>query len=420
MKIDSYIEVERQYEKYIDLVLPTPKTQASRWIYLEARGADGGRRYYNDHCSIDNHYGNGGEGATLGGWAKIEDDAQGCIPFGSTIRFIIGQKGKSYNSWKICGAGGGGGTSILFLPPNAGNGKWQHLIIAGAGGGAYAGAIVGRNGVGGRAYVDCTSGEASTSLNRGGAAGWKYGISGAEPGWHPNNGDWANWVKVDGKLKDISVAEDGTVWGVGLKNEIYRRKDDDSHWDRIPGSLVQISHGSDSNVWGINSKDEIYSWKADSSWKFVEGLPSMISISADSTAWCVNSNNEIYCRKDNDSNWMRMPGSLVQISHGSRSDVWGVNSKDKVYRRKADNSGWQNISGLLKQVTVAADGTVCGVNGEGEIYRRKDDDSGWKKMISYHNVVFKAVSAGSSTNVWALDKNGDIYYCNGSSDIGPG
>ncbi|MCP4128907.1 MAG: hypothetical protein GY753_17895, partial [Gammaproteobacteria bacterium] len=178
----------------------------------------------------------GGEGATLGGWAKIEDDAQGCIPFGSTIRFIIGQKGKSYNSWGIFGAGGGGGTGILFLPPNAGNGEWQHLIIASAGGGALAWSNEWLSGGGGHSNPDMPSGEAG-SYGPGKAAGWKYGTSGAEPGWRPNYGDWADWVKVYGKLKGISVADDGTVWGVGLNNEIYRRKAADSARENVPGTF---------------------------------------------------------------------------------------------------------------------------------------------------------------------------------------
>ncbi|MCP4075743.1 MAG: hypothetical protein GY744_06135, partial [Gammaproteobacteria bacterium] len=121
MKIGSYTEVERQSKTLIDLVLPTSEILASGWIYLEGRGADGGRRYNNHFFLPDVHYANGGEGATLGGWAKIKDDAEGCIPSGSKIRFIIGEHGKSYDSGDLIGAGGGGGTGILFLPPNAGN-----------------------------------------------------------------------------------------------------------------------------------------------------------------------------------------------------------------------------------------------------------------------------------------------------------
>ncbi len=88
----------------------------------------------------------------------------------------------------------------------------QHLIIASAGGGAYNNRDGRFHGGGGQAYADSTSGEASKGSNHGKAAGWKYGTSaGAEPGWRPNYGDWADWVKVYGKLKGISVAEDGTV-----------------------------------------------------------------------------------------------------------------------------------------------------------------------------------------------------------------
>ncbi|MCP4090410.1 MAG: hypothetical protein GY746_11560, partial [Gammaproteobacteria bacterium] len=426
MKIGSYTEVERQYKKYIDLVLPTEDTLPFGWIYLEARGADGGRRNYNDHKFDNKHYANGGEGATLGGWVKIEDDAQGCIPFGSTIRFIIGQKGESCNSWTLFATGGGGGTGILFLPPNAVNGEWQHLIIAGGGGGSYASALSEWNGGGGRAYADCTSGEASTGSNHGNAAGWKYGTSGAEPGWRPNYGDWADWVKVDGKFKAISIGlADSSIWGIDTFNRLCRMRYDDSKFEAYNTDSItwkQVSAVDWGTSWGISSDNKIYRLKDDiDPEEMVHSiLLKQISVASDSTAWGVNTNNEIYRRKDDDSNWERIPGSLVQISHGSDNDVWGVNSEDKIYRRKAGNSDWQNISGALRQISVATDGTVWGVNVKGEIYRRKDDDSGWIKMISNNNVVFKVVSAGSSTNIWALDKNGDIYYCNGASDSGPG
>ncbi len=159
MKIGSYTEVERQYKKYIDMVLPTVETLPFGWIYLEARGADGGRRYLNDYLS-DYHYSNGGEGAILGGWVKIAEDAEGCIPPESKIRFIIGEHAKSNNNAGCSngGAGGGGGTGILFLPPNAKHDEWQHLIIAAAGGGASLPTFGRRDGQGGHADSDEPSG----------------------------------------------------------------------------------------------------------------------------------------------------------------------------------------------------------------------------------------------------------------------
>ncbi|MCP4089649.1 MAG: hypothetical protein GY746_07630, partial [Gammaproteobacteria bacterium] len=285
MKIGSYTEVERQSKTLIDLVLPTPETLASGWIYLEAKGADGGRRYFKDGILSDKHYSNGGEGAILGGWVKIKDDEEGCIPSGSTIRFIIGQHGESYCGWyNPAGAGGGGGTGILFLPPNAGIGEWQHLIIAGAGGGAHGDCVNKKQaGGGGHADPDKPSGVAGKGSNPDKAAGWKYGTSGAaelgwwlnaEPGWRPNYGDWADWVKVYGKLNGISVTDDGTVWGVDFSNEIYRRKATDSVWENVPGTFKQVCVATDGTVWGINSDNKSYRLKEDNGgWEFVASIP---------------------------------------------------------------------------------------------------------------------------------------------------
>ncbi|MCP4088707.1 MAG: hypothetical protein GY746_02795, partial [Gammaproteobacteria bacterium] len=424
--------VEGQYEEYIDLILPTSETLASGWIYLEARGADGGRRYYNGDVLFNNHYANGGEGAILGGWAKIDDNVQGCIPSGSKIRFIIGEHGKSYNNYRSpAGAGGGGGTGILFLPPNAGNGEWQHLIIAGAGGGAYGDYRIKKNGEGGHAGPDKPSGEAGKGSNPGKAAGWKYGTAEADSGYRLNYENWADWVKIKGQFKDISVGGNGTVWGVDLNNIICRRKTDDSDSEKVSGAFKQVSVATDGTVWGVNRNNEIYRMKDDNdTWEMIptvqaqNGWYNNIHIvqlshgSASSDVWGVNSNNEIYRKKDGDSTWVRIPGALAQISHGSDSAVWGVNSKDEIYRRNKDDSAWEKVPGALKQVTVAADGTVWGINRKGEIYRRKVDDERWIKLISDSNIVFKTVSAGRSSNIWALDKNGDIYYYNSPSDYG--
>ncbi len=99
----------------------------------------------------------------------------------------------------------------------------------------------------------------------------KHGRSGGCPRKHPRNGyakyeisdsdsdiPFTDWIRVDGKFKDISVGDDSTIWGVNNNNEIYRMNEYDSIWEKIPGSLVHISHGYDSNVWGVDKKDKIY------------------------------------------------------------------------------------------------------------------------------------------------------------------
>lgn len=42
-----------------------------------------------------------------------------------------------------------------------------------------------------------------------------------------------SWTQVSGALKHVSVANDGTVWGVNDDDEIYRCNG--SAWDQVPG-----------------------------------------------------------------------------------------------------------------------------------------------------------------------------------------
>ncbi|MEL7122523.1 MAG: hypothetical protein AAFO07_23965, partial [Bacteroidota bacterium] len=102
--------------------------QAGR-IYLEATGADGGRKRNGSLNSA-----NGGQGAIMGAWFEIGDDP-GKIPPGAEILFIIGQRGGSINNAWAEGAAGGGGTGILF---KRSDNKWQLLVVAGGGAGGYA------------------------------------------------------------------------------------------------------------------------------------------------------------------------------------------------------------------------------------------------------------------------------------------
>lgn len=121
-----------------------PSEALGKYLHLEARGGDGGRVNFDNP---DLQVGKGGQGASVLGIFKIGPGGKE-IPPGATIRIISGGKGEGYtNSGKPFddkhGAGGGGGTGILFLPPglspdNSTPSQWQLLMVAGGGGGGYA------------------------------------------------------------------------------------------------------------------------------------------------------------------------------------------------------------------------------------------------------------------------------------------
>ena len=56
-----------------------------------------------------------------------------------------------------------------------------------------------------------------------------------------------SWQPISGALSWVSVAQDGTVWGVNSSDNIFRRVG--NGWQPIPGALKQISVGSATNIW---------------------------------------------------------------------------------------------------------------------------------------------------------------------------
>lgn len=71
-----------------------------------------------------------------------------------------------------------------------------------------------------------------------------------------------NWIKIDGKLKQISSGEYG-VMGVNENDEIFYRKGISNYnlngdsWENISGRLKFISNGI-YGIWGVNSDNQIY------------------------------------------------------------------------------------------------------------------------------------------------------------------
>ena len=131
LNFDSHSHQVNANGSYQDFRIPT--TTSYKYIYLEARGADAGKR------APDFYTRGGGEGANMGATFPIGIAANQLAP-GGIIRFVIGKAGQSNGDGSIMvGTGGGGGTGILYLPPGKSpdaGGDWKTLVVAGGGGGA--------------------------------------------------------------------------------------------------------------------------------------------------------------------------------------------------------------------------------------------------------------------------------------------
>lgn len=153
-----------------------PNDPSISQIQFTAKGGDGGFATLN---SDDDCKGRGGGGATLNATFNV---GTGGIPYGSTVRFIVGERGTSVNAGTILGvgeawAGGGGGTGILYRAP--GSSDWNILSVAGGGGGGYTASVT----IIGCSPVDAGNASSSTSGGRGGGA-----FTASGPGGENGNG----------------------------------------------------------------------------------------------------------------------------------------------------------------------------------------------------------------------------------------
>lgn len=82
--------------------------------------------------------------------------------------------------------------------------------------------------------------------------GWRYLLK-----RDGRNGAWQNVHNVKG-LVQVSVADDGSIWGVNGHGQIFLR-DANGAWTNVPGGLTHVSVSGDGrNIWGVNSLRQIY------------------------------------------------------------------------------------------------------------------------------------------------------------------
>jgi hypothetical protein len=127
------------------------------------------------------------------------------------------------------------------------------------------------------------------------------------------------WKQIQGKLKNISVAADGRIWGVNSKGETWTRatkKGVSQHWKQILGrQLEQISVGPGERVWGVNSAGDIYTRVGlFEDWLYIKGKLKQIYVSRSGRVWGVDSENHIYTRDGLDGNWQRIEGEMTYVT----------------------------------------------------------------------------------------------------------
>lgn len=192
-----------------------------------------------------------------------------------------------------------------------------------------------------------------------------YGINDKMEIWKWTNGQFVRSF-TGAHFKNMSVAADGTAWGIGDDDTAWSLNQKTHDWQHMSNKKIkQLAVGSATNIWAVDDQTNIYKWVG-GNWVLQSGQATQISAAADGSVWCVNGGNVFAWEHDA---WVlkhdgkSQPGPLSYVSVGRADYVWALNKAGEMFLRSNDN--WLKIPGRLTQISAAADGVVWGVDGVG-------------------------------------------------------
>ncbi len=228
---------------------------------------------------------------------------------------------------------------------------------------------------------------------------WGVELGAVNPTGNPITRYNGQWTPIGGLLVNVSLAQDGAVWGVNGGDGIFRWNG--AGWDQMPGLAMQVSVGSQGHVWAVARNNSIWRWNvAQNSWDAIPGLARQVSVASDGAVWVTNPSDLAY--RYNGVFWDEIPGLSKQVVAGSVNNVWRISPQNTVFRYNPAAAGqpWDPMPGLLKQISVAADGEVWGIGVDNSLYRWNgtDWDNANKQML-YVSVGSAIAGGGGGTQV---------------------
>jgi hypothetical protein len=174
----------------------------------------------------------------------------------------------------------------------------------------------------------------------------------------------SNWRNLSGGLKQIS-GNNGFFCGVNSGKGIWCKPDATSaeNWKNLSGSLINVSVNDDGSIFGVNDGGEVLyksnyadggGWKTLSKGALSNGLKQISN--KDGVICGVDSSNAVFCADQDitsSPNWKKLPGSLNWISVNGDGSLFGTNFGGQVLYKSNynDNNAWTVLPGGLKQIS---------------------------------------------------------------------
>jgi len=158
------------------------------------------------------------------------------------------------------------------------------------------------------------------------------------------------------QLSRISVAGDGSVWGLDKAGALLANTEDVLPWEPRPGlEPASVAAGADGSVYAVDEAGVLYAYR-DDAWASLGPLPD---------------------------------GQLASVSAGSADAVWGVDTQGRVLSYNPAAATWTAVDsppdGPAARVCATVDGGVFCLTRLGTAHARQG--TGWVPLASSEELI---------------------------------
>lgn len=177
-------------------------------------------------------------------------------------------------------------------------------------------------------------------------------------------------------LTQIACGSASTIWGLEGSGNVYTVTAEPSgacQLSQVGGQLARMSVAADGSVWGIDGTGQLCQL-VEGSFQGL-GQPSTgalraLSAASDATVWCVDASGNVYQYAAAD--WQpiaAVPGGCGDISAAADGSVWALDNANHLSLYLGDVAGgtepWFQTGAILKQVAAGDMGNVWGIDPTG-------------------------------------------------------
>lgn len=196
----------------------------------------------------------------------------------------------------------------------------------------------------------------------------------------------SGWERMTGEYVQIDALDYNRAIAVNESDEIFHYNG--SEWLQITGGLKRVSFGIDGSIWGVNLNDQTYRRRSvdpDSAWQHMN--VNYVDIDALDYERAVALTSAGNVDTFDGSTWTRLDGVFADVSYAIDGSLWGIRSNGVIQRRKRLAQPWRNVAGATAQIdalywdqaiAVRSDDTIYHFSGAAYDYQRDEE---WSREI---------------------------------------